>query len=304
MIPEQYQKYERVITVACVNFKTTWGDKAVNLAKILTNIKEAADIGSNLIVFPELALSGYECSEQYQDEQRSCAMHQQSAETIPGPTINEIVKLAREYEVYVVFGMPERDKTDPKVIYNSAPMIGPEGLIGVYRKLHLAAPPLSNENACFRAGNALPVFETKYGLIGILICYDFYALPELSRILTLKGVRLIINSTASTDRPGRKQYMSILTTARAQENFVYAASANLVGTEKTKSFFGHSTIAGPVWPRITPVYVVAEDTEQIVSATLNLESLHQMDEIFPWKRQRRTELINREFINLEQKQIY
>ena len=93
--------------------------------------------------------------------------------------------------------------------------------------------------------------------------------------------------------------MVVLTTARATENYVYTASANLVGKEKTKSFYGHSTIAGPVFPRTMPVCVEAGDTEQIVSATLNFESLHRLDEINHWKKERRSELINREFARLE-----
>jgi len=152
------------------------------------------------------------------------------------------------------------------------------------------------ENICFKPGDQLPVFETRYGPIGILICYDFWRHPELSRILTLKGARLIINATASSTNP---HFIEVMTSARATENYVYAASANLVGKEKTKSYFGHSTIAGPVFPRSMPVLAAAGDTEQIVSAALNFESLHRLDEVNKWKKERRADLINREFLSLE-----
>lgn len=301
MIPKRYEKYEKVITVACVNFSTVWGNKATNLSKIKSYIEQAVAFGSDLVIFPELALSGYECSEDYHHDHGSCTMHREAAETIPGPSTDEIAELAKKYTVYVVFGMPEQDKSDPEVRYISAPLIGPDGLVGVYRKLHLGSPPLFTESLCFMPGNKLPVFETKYGPIGILICYDFWRYPELSRILTLKDARLIINITASPAGTGKTEFMVLLTKARATENYVYVASANLVGKERTKSFYGHSTIAGPVFPRFMPVCVEAGDSEGIVSATLNFESLHRLDELNNWKKERRSELINREFARLEQK---
>lgn len=300
MIDEQYRKYEKVVTVACVNFNTTWGDKAANLKKMKVRIEEAVAIGGNLIIFPELALSGYECDEECSRDGKPCGMHRALAETIPGPSTNEIAELAKNYGVYVILGMPEQDRTDVLARYIAAPLIGPEGIIGVYRKIHLGSPPRMTENICFKPGNELPVFETKYGPIGILICYDFWRYPELSRILTLKGVRLIINVTASIT--GRR-FMEIITTARASENHIYAASANLVGKDKTKSFYGRSTIAGPVFPGYVPVYVEGGDTEQIVSATLNFDVYHHLDRVNHWKKDRRPEIINREFARLEQGQV-
>lgn len=298
MIPERYRKYEKVVTVACVNFSTVWGNKAANLAKIKTSIEEAVSIGSNIVAFPELALSGYECSEECQRDSKPCAMHHKAAETIPGPSTEAVAELAKKYAIYVAFGMPERDKSAPGMRYISAPLIGPEGLIGVYRKLHLGSAPNATENICFTPGNELPIFETRYGPIGILICYDFWRHPELSRILTLKGARLIINITASAAGPGRERQMAAITSVRATENYVYIASANLAGKERTNSYYGHSTIAGPIFPRLTPVYVEAGNSEQIVSAALNFESLHHLDELNHWKRERRSDVINREFANL------
>ena len=299
MIPERYQRYENILTVACVNFNTAWGDKATNLKKMKASIEEAVALGSNLIIFPELALSGYECGDECSRDKKPCALHKELAEPIPGPSTNEISELSKKYGAYIVFGMPEQDKTDEEARYIAAPLIGPEGIIGVYRKLHLGSAPLMTENICFKPGNELPVFETKYGPIGILICYDFWRHPELSRILTLKGARLIVNITASTSGPGKEQFMTVISMARATENFVYVASANLVGKDKTKSFYGRSTITGPVTPRTMPVWVEAGNTEEIVSAALNFESLHRFDQINQWKKERRSELINREFLKLE-----
>jgi predicted amidohydrolase len=185
MIPEKYQKYEKVVSIACVSFTTIWGNKQANLEKIKKYVVEAVSQGNNIVVFPELALSGYECDD-------GC-MHHTNAETVPGPSTEEIAALAKKHNVYVVFGLPEKDKKDPNIHYISSAVVGPEGILGAYRKLHLMESPFT-ETKCFKPGNDLPIFETKYGPIGIQICYDFWSFPEITRILALKGARIIIKS--------------------------------------------------------------------------------------------------------------
>ena len=291
MIPQRYQRYENSVTVGCVNYDSVWGDKAANLEKIKGMITEAADQGINVLAFPELALSGYECNEDF-------TMHRQAAETIPGPATEEIAVLTKKLDIYVAFGMPEQDKNDPDVCYIACPLIGPDGLIGNYRKIHIGPLPMFTETMCFKGGNAVPVFETRYGPIGIQICADFWVYPELSRILMLKGARLIINSTGSADAPDRPFYMTAMTCARATENMLYTASANFVGKDRTKSYYGHSTIAGPAFPRFSKVYAQGTDKEEIVSATLSFEKLHRFREIVPIDKLRRSEVIMEEFQNL------
>ena len=113
-------KYDHeTVSVACVNFHPAWGDKAANLAKMKTFVTDAAKQGNNIIVFPELALSGYECSEDAGGEKKPCRMHTDLAEAIPGPSTNEMSALAKKLDVYVIFGLPEQDKK------NSATHEGP-----------------------------------------------------------------------------------------------------------------------------------------------------------------------------------
>ena len=81
----------------------------------------------------------------------------------------------------------------------------------------------------FRPGNTLPVFPTRYGPIGVQICYDFWFNPELTRILALKGARLVVNCCATFKGEGKRDYMVHTTRTRAQENLIYTASANLLG---------------------------------------------------------------------------
>lgn len=184
-----HRSYEKQVTVGCCNFPTAWGDKAANLKKMTDMIETAAEIGVNILAFPELALSGYEC-----DSERGCGktgMHQRLAETIPGPSTEEIAKLANKHNIYVILGMPERDQVNPDTIYISAAVIGPEGIIGAYRKLNLSPPTAGvTEQLCFTGGakviKEIPVFETRYGYIGVTICYDFWLFPEITRIQRLQ----------------------------------------------------------------------------------------------------------------------
>lgn len=288
----QADRYEHVATLGCVNFATVWGDKQANLRKIGAAIAQAASLGVDILAFPELALSGYECGPE------PCRMHHALAETIPGPATEEVAALARRFGMYVTFGMPERDAADAAVHYIACPFIGPEGLIGTYRKLHVAPPPLFTERQCFRGGSALPVFQTRFGPIGVQICADFWVFPELSRILMLKGARVILNCSGSFSAPDRPYYLRQQTGARATENLVFAATANLTGTERTRSYYGHSTIAGPVFPRFVQILAQGEEREEIVVAALNFRTLEHFRQLIRLPELRRTELITREFVAL------
>ncbi len=282
------------VSLACINFHPEWGDKAANLAKMKTFVAEAAKQGNNIIIFPELALSGYECSENIGPEKKSCKMHQELAEAIPGPSTEEMAGLAKELDVYIIFGMPEQDNINSDVRYVSSVVIAPEGILGAYRKLHLAPWPRFTESLCFSPGDDVPVWQTRYGVIGVLICYDFYFFPELARIMALKEATVLINTTASSTGPGKPYYIVQQTGCRATENLVYAASANLVGKERTKTYYGHSVIAGPHHPK--PAFVFAEggESEEIVSATLSFPKLSAYKELLDWKKGRQSQLINKE----------
>jgi len=290
--------YQDTVSIACVNFHTVWGDKKANLDKIKSFTLEAAGQGNNIIAFPELAMSGYECSDDMNGEKKSCRMHRDLAETIPGPSTEQMAELAKALDVYIIFGMPEQDKLHPDVRYISSVVIAPEGIMGAYRKLHLPPWPRFNESLCFSPGDQVPVWETRYGVIGVLICYDFYFFPELARIMALKEATLLINTTASATGPGKPYYIVQQTGCRATENVVYAASANLVGKERSKSYYGHSVIAGPHSPRPAFVYAEGGDTEEIVSATLSFPRLRAYAERLDWKKSRRSRLICSELSNL------
>jgi predicted amidohydrolase len=314
MIPTEYEEFEQVVTVGCVNFAPIYGDSKRTLAKIEANVVEAASQGVDIVVFPEGALTGASGCDACRAEGGPCDEHLELAETVPGPATEHVADLAREHNIYVVFGLPERDPDDPKVLYNAAAVVGPEGILGTYRKVHLGTLPWVTEGIVFKPGTQLPIFPTRFGPIGVQICYDFWFNPELSRILALKGARLILNACGTFAGPGKRDYMVQTTSVRAQENLVYAASANLVGGPdhqdysaeslddvRPSDYLGHSVIAGPAFPRFSHVYAEAGDNEEIVSATLSFEKLHRWQSVFPmrdWRRSRQADasrLIAEEF---------
>jgi predicted amidohydrolase len=236
-------------------------------------ILEASKTGADMIVFPELALSGYECDEGVRQNQKPCAMHVALAESIPGPSTEAIGKLAKELGVFIVFGLPEIDAQDKEIIYNSVAVLGPEGLIGKYRKLYLPGLPTFTETICFKSGSELPVFDTPYGLIGMQICADLALVPEFCRIQALKGAQIVISPSAIPAGAGRVSSIPELAARRGADNQVYTVISNHTGKEKSVSFAGHSTIAGPLPDKSINIFANAGDEEEIIYATINLQSL-------------------------------
>ena len=262
--------YEDKVTVACVNFESILGDKSATLEKIKEFTIQAINKGANIIVFPEMALPGYVFPVE---------LTPSLAETVPGPSTEEIAKLAAQHDVYVVFGLAERDKEHSDIFYNSAAMVGPTGVLGAYQKVHPAGP----ERDWCQPGSDYPLFETRYGPIGIGICYDTYCFPEVPRSYAVRGARLFLNPSAfpAFADVEAKDYLDFYKTtlgARVIENKMFIASADLVGTEGELTFIGGSAILGPklgcmnyhIWAG------PAGTEEEIVIATLNLASLENM----------------------------
>lgn len=323
----EYDEYPDLVTVACVNFALSRDDvatgavedsdalsgsqnggpidheasKALRVERMCKHAREAARQGAQLVVFPESALAalGPKC-ETCSPEGGPCQVHLDAAELVPGPSSNVLAELAAELGVYIIFGIDERDPDDDSIIYNAAVLVAPEGIRGAYRKLHLGHPL---ETQRYSPGSELPVWQTSIGPIGILICYDFSSNPELSRILALKGARILVNPTRSADHVGKADYVRNTTVVRATENLVYAMSANWTGDTGSGVAVGNSTIAGPAFPAFNNILAAADSREQVLVATLNFKQLGRWYDLFPWSewrldRQRQlavTKLVAEEF---------
>jgi predicted amidohydrolase len=149
--------------------------------------------------------------------------------------------------------------------------------------VHLGIPL---ETDHFTPGRSLPVFETRLGPIGVQICYDFYNNPELSRILALKGARLLVNPTGRGDLPRGRDNLEHMTLVRAQENLVFAASANRIGDSHGSRWAGGSVIGGPAYPGFGEILAQAGEDEELIVATLDYARIAGWDEVLPWREWR------------------
>jgi 5-aminopentanamidase len=224
------------IKVAVAQMDPQLGAYESNIASITSLFEEAVTEGARLTVFPECATSGYGFS----DLQSAQAV----AETVPGPTTQSLTALCRRHQQkgggpYVVVGLLERLQ-DSEVVYNSAVLVGPEGLVGVYRKAHL--PLLGVDRFTTPGDTGFPVWETELGRIGMAICYDL-RFPETLRALALAGADIVALPTNWPD--GSQNAPQFMTRTRALENRLFVLACNRCGNESGFWFFGHSQIVNP-----------------------------------------------------------
>lgn len=227
-----------IMTVAVVNFKAAYGNNAVNREKIAQYARAAAAQGADLVLFPEMALTGYDNEKQVPKPQK---MQTRCAETVPGTSTDILERVARQHDIYIVFGMPEKDQENPDKIYNSAVVLGPDGFVCCHRKTHIGYP----ESEWAAKGDRPTVFETPWGPIGLAICYEVYRYPEFIRYARAKSARLFLNCTAASRNAEPPAAMSTSLEASALQNHMFIASSNLTGVDLTTDFFGGSSIIGP-----------------------------------------------------------
>jgi len=207
------------------------GNKERNLRQISEQAAKARKKNVDLLIFPELHLTGY--------TMRDEVSHM--AEPIPGPSTRKVESLAKEHGVHIIFGMPEESEVKG-VIHNTAVFVGPKGLIGRYRKIHLPTHSVFEERRYYRPGQEAPVFKTTLGTIALNICYDLY-FPELTRLQALQGAQLVVCISAS---PGlRRRFFEGFCLSRAMENAVYLTYVNRVGIEEGLQFWGGSRVIAP-----------------------------------------------------------
>jgi len=217
---------DEFVKVAGVQMNPIILKKERNLERCLELAEKAAKNGARLIVFPEATLSGYV----YESLEESMPV----SETIPGPAIETLSFLCHELNFYTIIGLVEEDKGK---YYNATAFIGPSGLIGKYRKLHL--PYLGIDRFLNHGDLPLKVYETEVGRIGLSICYDI-RFPEHSRVLSLLGADIVVISTNWPE--GVEFTPEHVVTTRSHENNVYHIAVNRVGEERGVKFFGRSKI--------------------------------------------------------------
>jgi len=213
-------------TIAAVQMDCKLADKQANLERIKEHLCDAARRKAGLVVFPECALTGY-C---FESKEEAFPF----AESLPGPSTQALASLCRQLDLWVVYGLLERDG---ERLFNSCALVGPEGFKAGYRKVHL--PFLGVDRFTTPGDTPFAVHDLGGLRLGINICYDG-SLPEPARVLALLGADLVVLPTNWPE--GAWCSTQHVPAVRAMENHIYYAAVNRVGKERGFAFIGQSRI--------------------------------------------------------------
>ncbi|MBB3772568.1 putative amidohydrolase [Angulomicrobium tetraedrale] len=266
--------------VAVAQFAPT-GDVSANLARIEELAAQAAhETGAELVVFPERALTGLEAP---------------AAVRLDGPALARLIAIAARHRVHIIAGLAEEDDAG---LYNSAVLVGPQGVVGRHRKLHLDA----SDHNWATPGADWGVFDTMFGRVGVLIGHDA-AFPEAGRVLALRGCDLILcpaalrgnltaahaGSTVAQNYPiptGADPHHWHLMRARAGENNVFLAFANVI--DESAGYRGKSGVFGPDTFEFPRREAILGEGEGVVAAEIDTTNL---DTRYPTNVVRRKDLV-------------
>ncbi|MHB1558537.1 MAG: carbon-nitrogen hydrolase family protein, partial [Isosphaeraceae bacterium] len=233
--------------IAAVQMEPKLGRLQVNLLRIVDGLRRAASEGAHLVVFPECALSGYGFSSR--DEGMAHAVD------LDGSEVREVVAACASSRCYGIFGLLERDESR---LFNTCVLMGPDGLVGSYRKVHL--PFLGIDMFVDPGDRPFAVHDAGGLRVGMHICYDG-SFPESGRVLALLGADLLV---LPTNWPTHSECAAEhMIPTRAMENTVYAMAVNRVGHESGFRFIGMSSIVDPSGRVLARA---GEDAEEILFA--------------------------------------
>ena len=273
----------KTVNVGLVQLSCT-GDLTENMQKTLAGIRSAAQKGAQVVVLQELFRSLYFCDVEDHD-------NFQLAEAIPGPTTSLLGDLAKELGIVLVASLFE--KRAEGLYHNTTAVLDADGsYLGKYRKMHIPDDPGYFEKFYFTPGDlGYKVFSTRYGKIGVLICWDQWY-PEAARITALMGADFLVYPTAigwakSQDAATKKeQYGAWQTIQRshAVANGIPVISVNRTGVEGEMQFWGGSFVANP-FGRV--LYQAPHLEEEIHVEVLDLSASDRYRTHWPFLRDRR-----------------
>jgi N-carbamoylputrescine amidase len=279
------QKVKRMSTVqvGIVQMSCT-ADKQENLHNAIDKVREAAAGGAQIICLQELFTSLYFCDEENYDNFKL-------AEPIPGPSTDELSKVAAELSVVIIASLFE--KRSPGVYHNTTAVLDADGAyLGKYRKMHIPDDPGFYEKFYFTPGDlGYKIFQTRYAKIGVLICWDQWY-PEAARITALMGAEILFYPTAigwattQDAATNTEQYNAWQTIQRSHAiaNGVHVVSVNRVGEEAGVKFWGGSFFANPFG---TVIHQTSADQEEVVVQELDLDKSDYYRSHWPFLRDRR-----------------
>jgi predicted amidohydrolase len=265
------------LTVAATSLESEMADVEANLRKATDVIAKAAARGAEIVVFPELYLTGYTCGE-------VDGKFFELAEPIPGPSTEVLVEQAKRHNIYIAMGLVEANQEYAGVIHNSAVFLGPEGILHVHRKVQLPEHVTLKElHYGFSPGDDFSVFKIKQNWnVGMAICRDVF-FPEGARVMAIKGMDLLVTLSAGPHFGKDRWYA--FTPVRAIENNVFHVYSNVVGTQwGDMTFFGGAMIVSPKGTFLAKGKV---DEEDLIVATLEEKDLFECRKGHPFLRDRR-----------------
>jgi N-carbamoylputrescine amidase len=272
------------INIGLIQISCT-GNVQENIAKTIVKIREVAAKGAQIICLQELFSSLYFCD--IEDHENF-----KLGEAIPGPTTETMQSVAKELGVVLIVSLFE--KRAQGLYHNTAAIIDADGTyLGKYRKMHIPDDPGYYEKFYFTPGDlGYKVWETKFGKIGVLICWDQWY-PEAARITSLMGADILFYPTAigwDMDEKdpliNQEQYDAWQTIQRshAVANGLYVVSVNRVGIEANQKFWGGSFISNPHGRLL---YLASHENEETHVETLDLEKTEYYRTTWPYLRDRR-----------------
>ncbi len=221
----------RDIRIAAVIFNSPLNQTRNNLDRMETWVKAAQEQEAAIVCFPELNISGYSTHEDIK----------QTAEPIPGAASHHLWQMAQGHQIAILAGLVEKDETGR--VFASHLVIAPNGISGVYRKIHIAPP----ERGIFSPGNTAPLFDIFGIKFGIQLCYDTH-FPELSTRMAVDGAEVLFMPHASPRGTPSEKFNSWMRhlTARAFDNGLFVVACNQIGdNHKGLHFPGIAVVLGP-----------------------------------------------------------
>lgn len=274
----------RNIKVGLVQMACT-ADVAQNIEKAILKTREAAAQGAQIVCLQELFKSLYFC-----DVEDHANFN--LGEAIPGPTTDLFGALAKELGIVIITSLFE--KRAPGLYHNTTAVLDADGsYLGKYRKMHIPDDPGYYEKFYFTPGDlGYKVFNTRFGKLGILICWDQWY-PEAARITSLMGAEILFYPTAigwdtNEQDPAinTEQYNAWQTIQRSHSvaNGVYVVSVNRVGREADQQFWGGSFVSNPFG---SLMYLASHDQEEVKVVELDLDKTEYYRTTWPYLRDRR-----------------
>jgi len=248
-------------------------DKEVNLKRMSTVVRKTR---GKIVVFPEMNLTGYLPRDDLF----------KLAETMSGPSIKAVSKLAKETRKDIVFGAPIKDEKIHGHIFNSCVLAAGDGRLFRYDKMYLPNFGPFEERVFFSHGKNAVVAQGLHARLGLMVCYDMF-FPELAKLESLLGAQMLVDISAAPTT-SRLSFQRVMP-ARAVENGVFLAYANMVGVHGSLVFGGGSVLYGPRGDALT---AAKELEEEVLEQEIDFADLEVVRRFRPLLRDSRPEILN------------